>query len=565
MTDRLPLLAWLRSRRTPPRLIDALARQAEGVTAELVRLLFHEASGAALVVGRDGRIVCANEALRQFVGAGADLSPGAPADAIFPAGQRAANWQNVVNAFADPPRAPRDFVVALESAVADGDDGPVASVDVLPLHEADGTVSGAILRLADLTRLRQLETQLAQSQRLQAVGQLAGGIAHDFNNLLTAVIGSADSIAARDGVDAETVEDAAQIHASVLRGAALVRQLLAFGQQQTLRPRVLSVNGVITDLSQFLRRLLGERVRVELRLETPGRTVRADPTQLDQVLVNLAVNARDAMPDGGVLTVRTGHLTLLQPMVRGPNTFLPGRYVMIEVRDTGAGIPPEVLPHIFEPFFTTRREQGGSGLGLATVHGIVRQSEGYLSVETEVGKGTVFRVYLPRWDDEDIDAPVAVPVAAAPVVAPAGAKRVVLLVEDEEPVLRLAERTLTRQGWSVRAADSGEAALVLLDTGEAEGLAAIVTDMVMPGMDGLALVRAVRERLGNPGLPAILVSGYAESALRRDLEAVTTTFMAKPYTLRDLVAKLEAEVAQVIGADPSPNPLPPGEGEASAD
>jgi two-component system cell cycle sensor histidine kinase/response regulator CckA len=285
-------------------------------------------------------------------------------------------------------------------------------------------------------------------------------------------------------------------------------------------------------------------VRLELDLETPGRLVHADPTQLDQVLVNLAVNARDAMPDGGVLTLRTGHLTLLQPVVRGPDTFMPGRYVMIEVRDTGTGISSEVLPRIFEPFFTTRRDQGGSGLGLATVHGIVRQSEGYLTVESELGHGTCMRVFLPRWDDQELEAPAAAPIAA-PVAAcmHIDAARVVLLVEDEEPVLRLAERALLRQGWQVLAADSGEAALAVLDGGERDAITAIVTDMVMPGMDGIALVRAVRERLGNPGLPAILVSGYAESALRRDLEAVTTSFMAKPYTLKELVAKLEAEVA----------------------
>ncbi len=540
------LLGRLRSRVASPRLIELLAHPGERAAAEMVRLLLHDAPPAALVVGRDGRIVCANEALRQLIGAGADRSPGAPADAIFPAAERAATWLNVANTFATPPRVPRDFVIALDAAAAGTDASPVASVSVLPLREADGSISGAILRFADLTRQRQLEAQLAQSQRLQAVGQLAGGIAHDFNNLLTVVIGAADSIAVREGIDAETLEDAGQIHTSVLRGADLVRKLLAFGRQQTLWPRVLSVNDVITDLSLLLRRLLGERVRLELDLETPGRMVHVDPTQLDQVLVNLAVNARDSMPEGGVLTLRTGHLTLLKPMVRGPDTFLPGRYVMIEVRDTGTGIPPEVLPRIFEPFFTTRRDQGGSGLGLATVHGIVRQSEGYLTVESEVGAGTCMRVYLPRWDDQEQEAPAVVPVEIAAAVAapePAEAMRVVLLVEDEEPVLRLAERALSRQGWQVLAAESGEAALAVLDGGNRDGIAAIVTDMVMPGMDGIALVRAVRERLGNPGLPAILVSGYAESALRRDLEAVTTTFMSKPYTLKQLVATLEAEVA----------------------
>jgi two-component system cell cycle sensor histidine kinase/response regulator CckA len=533
-----------RSRPKPTRLIELLARGGDGALPEMLRLLFQEAAAPALVVDRDGRIVSANEALRHLLAAAADLSPGAPADAIFAPADRAVASQNIASACASPPRAPREFIVALEGVASGDEAGPVAAVSMLPVREADGAVSGAVLRFTDLTRLRQLEAQLAQSQRLQAVGQLAGGIAHDFNNLLTAVIGAADSISVRDGIDAETREDAAQIHASVMRGAALVRQLLAFGRQQMLRPQVLAVNGVITDLSLMLRRLLGERIRLELDMETPGRMVRADRTQLDQVFVNLAVNARDAMPDGGVLTLRTGHLTLLEPMVRGPDTFMPGRYVMIEVRDTGTGIAPDVLPHIFEPFFTTRREHGGSGLGLATVHGIVRQSEGYLTVESAPGAGTSMRVYLPRWDDQEPAAPpVAAIVSEPPPPEPADVGRVVLLVEDEEQVLRLAERALERQGWQVRSAESGEAALALLDDGGALGLTAIVTDMVMPGMDGIALVRAVRERLGNPALPAILVSGYAESALRRDMEAVTTTFMAKPYTLRELVAKLEAEVA----------------------
>ena len=440
--------------------------------------------------------------------------------------------------------APRDFATRLEGGAtgADGDDpwNAMVNVSVAVLREADGAVSGALLRISDITLQKQLEAQLAQSQKLQAVGQLAGGIAHDFNNLLTAVLGAADSIQMREGLDPETQEDAAQIGTSALRGAALVRQLLAFGRQQTLQPRVLAVNDAITDLTGLLRRLLGGKIRLELELETPGRTVRVDPTQFDQVLVNLAVNARDAMEDGGVLTLRSGHMTLYRPLERGAETIPPGRYVMIEVRDTGAGIPPEVLPRIFDPFFTTKRDKGGNGLGLSTVHGIIRQSDGFLAVESELAVGTRVRVYLPRWDAQEAVAIPRVPKPAVEQVAvPAVARRVVLLVEDEEPVRRLAERTLIRQGWQVIAAENGEAALARLEGEAGASVSVLVTDMVMPGMDGAALVRAVRAKLGAPRLPAVLVSGYAEETLRRDLDAAATAFLPKPYSLKELAAKLD--------------------------
>ncbi len=582
MTWLAALLGRLGPRRRPLKLIDRLAGVSDlnpGIASDdaalhgIIHLLFEDAPFGAVLLNRSGRIVRANEALRRMVGRGVDLSAGAPGEMIFAAPAREAAMEEITPALSGRPQAPRGFLTRLEGAVPQGEESeraaidvgntgatpdPMVSVTVAPLHEADGSLSGAMLRISDITLQKQLEAQLAQSQKLQAVGQLAGGIAHDFNNLLTAVLGAAESISLRPGLDADTLEDVAQVQSSAQRGAALVRQLLAFGRQQTLQPRVLAVNERITDLSGLLRRLLGTKVRLELALETPGRTVRADPTQLDQVLVNLAVNARDAMGDGGVLTLRSGHMTLYRPMIRGPETIPPGRYVMIEVRDTGAGIPPEVMPRIFDPFFTTKRESGGSGLGLSTVHGIIRQSDGFLNVESEVGEGTRVRIYLPRWDGQEAVAIPRVPrlatlgAAAVPVAAPSPpirSDRYVLLVEDEEAVRRLAERTLARQGWRVLAADSGEAALALLAKADAASvaqgagklrLAAVVTDMVMPGIDGATLVRMLRERLGAPHLPAILVSGYAEETLRRDLGSAGTVFLPKPYSLKDLAAKLQA-------------------------
>jgi len=382
-------------------------------------------------------------------------------------------------------------------------------------------------------------------RRLRIVGQLAGGIAHDFNNLLTAILGAADAILERAEITAETAADAQQIRRGVQRGAALVRQLLAFSRQQTLLPRIVEVNAAIEDTAQLLRRLLGAGVTVAIALEQPGRRVMADPGQLDQVLMNLAVNARDAMAAGGTLTLSSGHTTLYRPQLAGAETIPPGRYVTITVADTGDGIPDAVMPRIFEPFFTTKRVQGGTGLGLPTVLGIVRQSGGFLDVASEPGIGTTVVIYLPRHEaatEAIAPAPPAPGPIAQPRAAPKGGDRVALVVEDEEPVRRVLVRALTRAGWRVLAAETGEAALEMLrGAGESPESqpSVVISDVVMPGMDGPALVRAVRLRY--PYVPAVLVSGYAEPVLRKDLLAQDISFLPKPYAtaeLLELVARL---------------------------
>lgn len=453
--------------------------------------------------------------------------------------------------------------------------GAEVALTLVPAIERDGKLAAVLLRAADLTPLRALEAQLAQSQKQLALGQLAAGIAHDFNNLLTAVLGSAEAIAHRDP-DPATQEDAAQIRASAERGGALVRQLLAFGRQQVLAPRPVAVNETLTALRGLLSRLLGARIRLELALEEngpeeKGPMVRVDPVQLDQVLINLAVNARDAIMEkrgaqGGVLRLASSHATLHRPLVPeaaavggGAETIPPGRWVTIEVADTGAGMKPEVLARIFEPFFTTRREKGGSGLGLSTVHGIVRQSDGYLTVTSKPGEGTVMRVWLPRWDGA---AEIAIPrlpgaplprpappaASTAPATTPeatprpASAARTVLLVEDEAPVRRLAERVLAAEGWSVVATADAEAALAALDAADTPLPDVLVTDLAMPGMDGISLIAAARTRLGRPSLPAIVASGYADAASRAELEGPGIVFMPKPYTPRELAARLATMV-----------------------
>ena len=428
------------------------------------------------------------------------------------------------------------------------DDGSLVPLRarLLPLRPEEGEAL-ALLLMEDSRPAALQEAGTVHARKLQAVGELAGGVAHDFNNLLQALLGAADSLAERPELSPASREEVALVQGAARRGARLVAQLLAFSRQQTLQPRIVAVNAAVRDLAPLLRRSLGGRVRLSLVLDDPERTVRIDPGQLDQVLVNLAVNARDAMPEGGTLTLRTGRLTVLAPRTGGLETVPPGRYVAIEVQDTGTGIPPEVLPRIFEPFFTTRGERG-SGLGLATVLGIVRQSGGFLEVQTQPGRGTTFRILLPRSQEQASAAAADTPSAGRAMRRGAGPRGRLLLAEDEEPVRRLAAARLARQGWEVLAGESAEAALELLGTGTVD---VIVTDMMMPGMDGAALVAEVRRRLDRPDLPALVTSGFAEVARHEALQAAATDFLAKPYSLRDLADRVAALVPAPEGVAPS--------------
>ena len=310
-----------------------LMRRLSSPDDPLAALLLDDATGAALVLDHAGFVVRANAALCLLLDGAA---PSGSAEPLFHPPLREAAWDEISLVLLGRSAGARSFASALCGGAADPHAGQPVRVSVLPLQQPHAGVIGALLRFTDISEQRQLEAQLAHSQKLQATGQLAGGIAHDFNNLLTAILGSAEGII-DSHPEGDTAEDARQIRASALRGAALVRQLLAFGRQQTLQPRTLAVNEVISDLSGMLRRLLGSQIRLELALEEPGRMVRADPTQLDQVVVNLAVNARDAMPQGGVLTLRSGHITLFRPLAHGAEIIPPGRYVMIEVQDNGRG------------------------------------------------------------------------------------------------------------------------------------------------------------------------------------------------------------------------------------
>ena len=500
----------------------------------LIALLLDEAAAPCLFIDLHGRILRATPALQALLGSGADISPGTDAATLFDPASRPAIWPDVVRLLHD--LSPR--IDAVPANLAAGLHVLVSAVAIRASHRASHpAIDGALLRFEAISHQTTLATLLQHSQRLQAIGQFSAGIVHDFNAVLTSIMGAADAIAARPGTEPETVDEAGQIQNDAERGAALVRQLLAFSRQQPPAPRAIALNQAVTALARMLRRLIGATIRLDLDLEQPGRTIRADPSQLDQVLVNLAINARDAMPGGGVLTLRSGHLTLYCARPNGIAPIPPGRYVTIEVADTGHGIAPDMLPRVIAPFFTTKGDRGGTGLGLATVHSIVQQCDGHLTIDSAPGQGTRVRILFPN--TSAIPAPPAnrTPRNAPSEAAPPG--RVLLLVEDEDAVRLLAARSFESRGWTVLSAASGEEALAILETTR-QPPCGIVSDMTLPGMDGASLLRALRNRPDCAHVPAILVSGYIDRPSGPDSTAAQNAFMAKPYLPRDLVARLEA-------------------------
>jgi two-component system cell cycle sensor histidine kinase/response regulator CckA len=523
------LVRLLRAR--PAGVLDDLATRSDAA----MRLLFDTADVGLMLVDAAGRIARSNPALRRMLAADVDLTPGAAAALIFVAEDRASAWETLQALLSGRLSDSR-----ITARLRWPDPGPERGTDIAcrAIHEDDGAVSGALISVGDVTAQVRLEMQLARSREVETVGHLAGGIAHDFNNLLTAIMGAVESAQERSP-DPGTGSDLEQIRHSAERGAMLVRNLLALGRQQYLQAAPVEVNAALEEFAGVIRPVLGRNIALELSLERPGRQVLADAVQLEQVLMNLAINARHAMPDGGTLTLCSGHATLYRKRVEGRETIRPGRYVTIAVQDTGIGIPDHLLDRIFEPFFTTRRAEGGSGLGLATAYGIVRQSGGHLTVESEVGVGSTFRVYLPRAPEASAQADPPVAQAQPPrrdQTAAVDRVRRVMLVDDEYAVRRITARALARHGWTVMEAESAEAALAALDADPSIVLTALISDVVMPGLDGVGLVDAVRTRY--PAIPAILVSGYSENFLG-NLNAPGVVFVGKPYTPKVLAARLD--------------------------
>ena len=393
--------------------------------------------------------------------------------------------------------------------------------------------------LSDATELKTLEAQFVQSQKMQAIGELAGGVAHDFNNLLTAISGHCDLLLLRHDQGDPDFGDLVQIHQNANRAAALVGQLLAFSRKQTLRPEVLDLRDTLSDLTHLLNRLVGEKITLTLTHAPVQQAIRADKRQLEQVLMNLVVNARDAMPQGGEIRIETEGLLLREPLERDRVTLPQGAYVSVKVSDHGHGIPADKLQKVFEPFYTTKRTGEGTGLGLSTAYGIVKQSGGYIFVDSVVGQGTCFTLLFPGLDP--VNLPLSEPaVLSPPVGAPRHGDGVVLLVEDEAPVRAFASRALRLRGYTVIEADSAEQALRTLEDPDLN-IDIFVTDVIMPGMDGPSWVReALKQR---PGVRVVFVSGYAEESFS-DAQAriPNSVFLPKPFSLNDLTETVKGQL-----------------------
>jgi PAS domain S-box-containing protein len=394
----------------------------------------------------------------------------------------------------------------------------------------------------DITARKALEAQYAQSQKMEAIGRLAGGVAHDFNNLLT-VISGYTSLLLRDAArDSRPGMALAEIEAASKRAAALTQQLLAFGRRQVLQPRPLNLAAIVSEVETLLRRVIGEDVVFSTSGSPDLGTIVADPGQIEQVLLNLTVNARDAMPGGGRLEIETSNATVSEQAARAMPGLLPGEYVLLSVSDTGLGIPPEVLPHVFEPFFTTKEKGKGTGLGLATVYGIVKQSGGGIYADTEVGRGTTFRIYLPHVPEAAGEAPVAGNQAAVP-----RGSETILLVEDEGGVRNIVGRLLEDFGYHVISLSDPLEAIARMAGAGADGVALVLTDVVMPHMDGRTLSLRLRE--ARPGLKILLMTGYMpDEALQAGGSGDGTPLLQKPFRPEQLARKVR-EVLDAKAAD----------------
>ncbi|GHD10012.1 cell cycle histidine kinase CckA [Tianweitania populi] len=418
---------------------------------------------------------------------------------------------------------------------------------VADLSDSEGAEEAAIVYVVETTEQKALENQMAQSQKMQAVGQLAGGIAHDFNNVLTAIIMASDLLLTNHRPSDPSFPDIMNIKQNANRAASLVRQLLAFSRKQTLRPQVLNLTDVLADLRMLLARLVGNKIKLQIDHGRDLWPVRADIGQFEQVIVNLVVNARDAMPGGGGLTVRTLNVGTEESSRYGYRELPEADYVVVEVQDSGSGIAPEVMKKIFEPFFTTKGVGEGTGLGLSMVYGIIKQTGGYIFCDSEVGSGATFRIFLPRHIVEVSAASEARPAEAVEtpaVTTPAASasqdlsgSATVLLVEDEDAVRMGGVRVLTSRGYTVHEASSGVEALEIFE--ELEGkIDIVVSDVVMPEMDGPTLLGELRQR--QPDIKFIFVSGYAEDAFAKNLPAdAQFGFLPKPFSLKQLASTVK--------------------------
>jgi len=485
---------------------------------------------------RDGRFLFGNEAFLRSVDREGRGLPSFPTDLVVREDKAALS--DAVRRHGRGPATSGDMAVRLVSSPEE----PVS----MGLAGVRGLGEAAVLvSLADSTQENQLRRQVAQATKMQAVGQLAGGVAHDFNNVLTAIIGTCDLMLLRHTPGDSDYDDIQQIRANSNRAASLTRQLLAFSRQQTLRPEILQLPDVVSEVSPLIKRLLGEKISYYVQHDRNLGPVRADPQQLEQVIMNLAVNARDAIQSSGSGTGRISLLTRSlqsKEVIKLGSEILPAAdYTVLIVQDTGGGIPTRVLPKLFEPFFTTKEQGKGTGLGLSTAYGIVKQSGGFIFADNMLDKqgqptGARFTIYFPVHLGE-VPKKREAPEPVGSSEWSAGGR--ILLVEDEDMVRAVAERALARAGYEITACSGGEDGLEALETqGEAEPFDLVVSDVVMPGMDGPAMVREIRAR--NPDIPVLFMSGYAEEQLRKDIDIPDMHFIAKPFSVASISDKVAA-------------------------
>jgi len=501
------------------------AEQALRLSLNRLEALLNNIPDAAWMKDEHGRFTAINEAYAQFLGRRREEILGKTDADLLPADIAEKFQEEDGSVLATG----RSLKVANEFIQADGRRVLFETIKT-PIRGGGGRPSGTVGIARDISERRSLEEQLVQSQKMEAVGRLAGGIAHDFNNLLTTILGYSDLVLGELEEDSPIRSEIQEIGKAGERAAALTRQLLAFSRKQIVEPRVLVLNDVVEDLSKMLRRLIGENIDLVTTLDPDPSRVRADPGQIEQILVNLAVNARDAMPGGGQLSIETKNIDDYKPYSSALTNSSPGRYVLLAVSDTGTGMDPETQRHIFEPFYTTKERGKGTGLGLATVYGIVKQSGGDIWVESELDRGARFEVYLPRVDDAVSEA------ASAPAATLRTGSETLLLVEDEEAVRGLARRVLEGGGYTVLAgADADEA--LKLSRQHAGVIDLLVTDVVMPRTSGPQLAdQLLAER---PRMKVLFISGYAELEIaKRGVLRAETELLQKPFTPDRLIERV---------------------------
>ncbi len=502
----------------------------------LFKRFFEEAPVGIVMVDLDGRVSESNRQFRDIFGedvTGSLIKDFVMEDYHEPLAQRMAEAISLGDT-----HEPVELMLK-------SDPPKITNLYVGRMEDDQETAFGLMLHLIDVTEQKNLEQQFVQSQKMQAVGQLAGGVAHDFNNLLTAMIGYCDLLMTRHRPGDPSFADINQIKQNANRAANLVRQLLAFSRQQRLTPKVINVTDILAELSNLLTRLLGENVALDMHHARDLWPIKADQGQLEQVIINLSVNARDAMDSKGTLTIKTENKTITEPYKRGAEVMPKGDYIEISVSDTGHGISQENLERIFEPFFSTKDVGSGTGLGLSTVYGIVKQTDGYIYVDSTIDQSTTFRVYIPRYEADGKQDDKLLQQRKYEEADLTGTE-LILFAEDEDPVRSFTSRALTSKGYEVVAKASGEDALKALKELK-RPIDLLITDVMMPGMDGPTLIGEVRKI--QPEVKVLCISGYSEDALRKKIEDDSEVhFLAKPFSLKDIAT----QVKEILNGDATP-------------